>query len=98
MSGIVFARFELSPWRPNPLPYKEKALRRSRRRAVFKKQSGRQDLNLRPSEPHSDALARLRHAPNFSLLFVTLVSRFTPTQILRIRFGNYIKCPIIGAD
>ena len=25
--------------------------------------SGRQDLNLRPSEPHSDALARLRHAP-----------------------------------
>jgi hypothetical protein len=26
--------------------------------------SGRQDLNLRPSEPHSDALARLRHAPN----------------------------------
>ena len=25
--------------------------------------SGRQDSNLRPSEPHSDALARLRHAP-----------------------------------
>ena len=26
--------------------------------------SGRQDSNLRPSEPHSDALARLRHAPS----------------------------------
>lgn len=25
--------------------------------------SGRQDLNLRPSAPHADALARLRHAP-----------------------------------
>ncbi len=26
-------------------------------------ESGRQDLNLRPSDPQSDALARLRHAP-----------------------------------
>ena len=27
-------------------------------------QSGRQDLNLRPSDPQSDALAKLRHAPD----------------------------------
>ena len=26
--------------------------------------SGRQDLNLRPFDPQSNALARLRHAPN----------------------------------
>ena len=27
------------------------------------KWSGREDLNLRPPEPHSGALARLRHVP-----------------------------------
>ena len=30
------------------------------------RKSGRQDLNLRPSDPQSDALARLRHAPDGS--------------------------------
>ncbi len=30
---------------------------------MFRIQSGRQDLNLRPLDPQSSALARLRHAP-----------------------------------
>ena len=30
--------------------------------------SGREDSNLRPSEPHSDALAKLRHAPTIGVL------------------------------
>ena len=43
--------------------------------------SGRQDLNLRPSEPHSDALARLRHAPYrpaspANLISITALTRF----------------------
>jgi hypothetical protein len=31
-------------------------------------QSGRQDLNLRPLDPQSSALAKLRHAPNADIL------------------------------
>jgi hypothetical protein len=44
-------------------PRNQKALRRPRRRASHEKQSGREDSNLRPPEPHSGALAKLRHAP-----------------------------------
>gem|GEM_PF-5823691 len=34
--------------------------------------SGRQDLNLRPLDPQSSALAKLRHAPDISsLIFVS---------------------------
>jgi hypothetical protein len=35
-----------------------------RDRTVIQGESGRQDLNLRPLDPQSSALARLRHAPN----------------------------------
>jgi hypothetical protein len=41
----------------------EKALRPNGRRAFCPTESGRKDLNLRPSGPKPDALARLRHAP-----------------------------------
>jgi hypothetical protein len=56
--------FEPRAERPNPRHHKEKALRHSGRRARFEEQSGRQDLNLRPLDPQSSALARLRHAPS----------------------------------
>ncbi len=35
------------------------------------RKSGRQDLNLRPSAPHADALARLRHAPHTPITYLT---------------------------
>ncbi len=44
-----------------------KAIKKSSRNLLLRKdlaRSGRHDSNMRPSEPHSDALARLRHAPN----------------------------------
>jgi len=48
----LFDRFKTSPT--------------ARERMVIQGQSGRQDLNLRPLDPQSSALARLRHAPKYS--------------------------------
>ena len=53
--------------------------------------SGRQDLNLRPSEPHSDALARLRHAPNLggrSVYSQHLLSMPNYTPLCNGHFGG----------
>ena len=38
------------------------------RNSLMLRWSGRRDLNSRPSEPHSDALARLRYAPDHEWL------------------------------
>ena len=62
-SNPRYRLFELAARRRKTCPHNKKALRRSRRRARFEKQSGRQDLNLRPLAPHASALASLRHAP-----------------------------------
>ncbi len=40
--------------------------------AVLSVKSGREDLNLRPLEPHSSALAWLRYAPSLGLESLTL--------------------------
>ena len=48
----------------NALNRKETAFLNNKRRPAFSaEKSGRQDLNLRPSDPQSDALAKLRYAP-----------------------------------
>ena len=57
-------QFEPYCERRNSCPEKEKAVRLSRRTALFEEKSGRQDLNLRPLDPQSSTLAKLRHAPN----------------------------------
>ena len=45
--------------------------------------SGREDLNLRPPEPHSGALAKLRHAP-YTLLVSTIRSMLSRRASLQL--------------
>ena len=63
-----------SSGRRKSLPYMEKAVRHSCRTAFRPVESGREDLNLRPSGPKPDALARLSHAP-YVVYVITLSGR-----------------------
>lgn len=46
--------------------------------------SGRQDLNLRPSDPKSDALAKLRHAPKTCIHYNSIRRENSQDGIRRI--------------
>ena len=51
----------------------------------FAEKSGRQDLNLRPRDPQSRALAKLRHAPENSIIIqLALQNKFFLRPILKI--------------
>ena len=62
-SGRRNARFEHAIRVTTPVPTIRKPFDSTRRRAHFEKQSGREDLNLRPHGPEPCALAKLSYAP-----------------------------------
>ena len=54
---------------------------------LFLSESGRQDLNLRPLDPQSNALAKLRYAPETSN-FTSLRNRKQQFLIIQIPTRN----------
>jgi hypothetical protein len=83
-------------WRPSRVPKEHslnRLLRRQKGMTRRKNQSGRLDSNQRPLEPHSSALAKLRHAPMSRTIATDRRTRSAFYEIPPLRQASFL-----GAD